>query len=150
VATPFQEVSRSAANASLSTPSNPELVVSNTPYLDGFVGRRDKSNKSKVKGVLHDLVRTVKPSQTIEVQSINGKKSLIVAVPQCQSERGFLETAKQRTQEWLQDVISFPLQSAAAGATAFSKFLARNHENEFLIAAKECLGLAPIKPMGTH
>ena len=148
VTTPLQEVSRSAANASLSTPSNPELVVSNTPYLDGFVGHRDKSDKSKVKGVLHDLIRTVKPSRTVEVQSVNGKKSLIVAVPQCQSERGFLETAK-RTQ-WLQDVISFPLQSAAAGATAFSKFLARNHENEFLIAAKECLGLAPIKPMGTH
>jgi hypothetical protein len=60
-----------------------------------------------------------------------------VVVTQCQNERGFLETAKRS--QWLQDVISYPLQSAAAGATAFSKFLARSHKNEFIIAAKECL-----------
>jgi hypothetical protein len=127
VATPLQEVSRSAANESLSTPSNSELVVSNTSYLDGFVGHRDKSDKSK--GVLHDLIHTVKPSRTVEVQSVNRKKSLIVAVPQCQSERGFLETAEGT--QWLQDVISFPLQSAAAGTTAFSKFLARTTRMNF-------------------
>jgi hypothetical protein len=91
--------------AALFTVQEDTAVLKDTPFLDRFVGERDKDDKEKLTGVLKDTVDMLAPSKhdrSLKVMSANGKETLISMVPKSKTESGFIQLA--RKSNWLKDI----------------------------------------------
>lgn len=122
------------------------------PFLDNFVGSRDKGNRKKLTGALQEVVKELlggRDSRTIPVTSTNGKHSLITLVPQCQSIDGIVTS--NRRSGWMDDLCGHCIAdgSASDGAEAISTLMAKRYDQEFKEAAKEVMGQEPLNSMDT-
>ena len=123
-----------------------------TPFfLDQFVGERDKKDLSKLLGVVQECFNILTPTQnncTLKIMATNGRDQLLVMVPQChRGERGFMESESRS--HWVGDMFRHTMTSEHLGARAFARLIARNHPDEFKLAAKEELDIEPVERMGT-
>lgn len=145
-----------------STPTNPVVtpsavftleddtaVESGMPFLDSFVGKRDKSDKTKLAGMLNQTVGILAPgkhNRSLKISSANGTDTLLTMVPKSKSESGFRQNA--RKSKWLTVVLEHARPSAAEGATSVARFICCNHSEQFHEVARDA-GLSPMESMDT-
>ncbi len=143
-----------------STPTNPVVtpsavltleddmaVESGMPFLDSFVGKQDKSDKTKLAGVLKETVGILAPgkhNRSLKISSANGTDTLLTMVLKSKSESGFCQNAHKS--KWLTDVLEHARPSAAEGATSVARFICCNHSEEFHELARDA-GLSPMESM---
>jgi hypothetical protein len=80
--------------SALLTVQEDTAVAKDTPFLDRFVGERDKDDKEKLTGFLKETVDMLAPSKhdrSLKVMSANGKETLISMVPKSKTESGFIQ-----------------------------------------------------------
>jgi hypothetical protein len=127
-----------------------EVEMTTTPFLDGFVGTRDKNNKTKLAGILKETVATLAPSQhesSLKITSVNGAETLLSMIPQSKTESGFVQAAHRSN--WLTDVLGHVQSSDADGASSVAWYIAGNYLEQFLTVVKEDAGLTPMESMDT-
>jgi hypothetical protein len=137
--------------SALLTVQEDTAVAKDTPFLDRFVGERDKDDKEKLTGVLKETVDMLAPSKhdrSLKVMSANGKETLISMVPKSKTESGFIQLARESN--WLQDIFEHTRSSVTAGATSVAKYIACFHPREFRAAAEDEAGMIRMKSMGTN
>ena len=121
-----------------------------TPFLDQFVGERDKKDLSKLLGVVQECFNILTPTRnnhTLKITAHNGRDQLLVMVPQChRRERGLMESESHS--HWVGDMFRHTMTSEYLGARAFARLIASNHPDKLKLAAKEELDIEPMKQMG--
>ena len=72
--------------AAVVTPCKTTRLEQATPFLDQFVGERDKTDLSKLLGVVQECFNILTPTRnnrTLKITATNGRDQLLVMVPQC-------------------------------------------------------------------
>jgi hypothetical protein len=139
-----------AVTPSALTIEEDEVEMTTTPFLDGFVGTRDKNNKTKLAGILKETVATLAPGQhdrSLKITSVNGAEKLLSMIPQSKTESGFVQAAHRSN--WLTDVLGHVRSSDADGASSVARYIVGKYQEQFLTVAKEDAGLTPMESMDT-
>jgi hypothetical protein len=75
---------------------------SDTPFLDDFVGERDKEDETKLMGAVKEALAHLvlgRHNRLITMTSINGTHSLLMIIPKHATDSGFHQSA--RKSKWL-------------------------------------------------
>jgi hypothetical protein len=136
--------------AAVVTPCRTTRLEQAAPFLDQFVGERDKKDLSKLLGVVQECFNILTPTRnnhTLKITATNGRDQLLVMVPQChKGGRGLMKSESHS--HWVGDMFRHTMTSEHLGARVFARLIARNHPDEFELAAKEELDIEPMKRMG--